>query len=70
MTTQTQTSYEVMQGKSTHIKSWTRGVAFEPEARAQLQNLATLPFIHKWICLLYTSPSPRDATLSRMPSSA
>ena len=26
-------------------------------------------FIAK-ICLLYTSPSPRDATLSRMPSSA
>ena len=25
--------------------------------------------IHKG-CLLYTSPSPRDATLSRMPSSA
>ena len=24
----------------------------------------------KNICLLYTSPSPRDATLSRMPSSA
>ena len=23
-----------------------------------------------WVCLLYTSPSPRDATLSRMPSSA
>ena len=22
------------------------------------------------VCLLYTSPSPRDATLSRMPSSA
>ena len=27
------------------------------------------PF-QKWSCLLYTSPSPRDATLSRMPSSA
>ena len=35
-------------------------------------------FLGKWIisklqhyhCLLYTSPSPRDATLSRMPSSA
>ena len=26
--------------------------------------------IHSAICLLYTSPSPRDATLSRMPSSA
>ena len=25
---------------------------------------------HHWACLLYTSPSPRDATLSRMPSSA
>ena len=24
----------------------------------------------KYTCLLYTSPSPRDATLSRMPSSA
>ena len=24
----------------------------------------------QWVCLLYTSPSPRDATLSRMPSSA
>ena len=26
--------------------------------------------IHLYHCLLYTSPSPRDATLSRMPSSA
>ena len=25
---------------------------------------------HLYACLLYTSPSPRDATLSRMPSSA
>ena len=25
---------------------------------------------HTTVCLLYTSPSPRDATLSRMPSSA
>ena len=26
--------------------------------------------IHYWDCLLYTSPSPRDRTRSRMPSSA
>mgnify|MGYP003313899642 CR=1 FL=1 len=26
--------------------------------------------IGRYVCLLYTSPSPRDATLSRMPSSA
>ena len=33
------------------------------EAAKQLSEMATA-------CLLYTSPSPRDATLSRMPSSA
>ena len=27
-------------------------------------------FQMKWDCLLYTSPSPRDGLLSRMPSSA
>ena len=26
--------------------------------------------LYPYACLLYTSPSPRDATLSRMPSSA
>ena len=26
--------------------------------------------VRMYLCLLYTSPSPRDATLSRMPSSA
>ena len=31
------------------------------------ETFNSLPFLG---CLLYTSPSPRDATLSRMPSSA
>ena len=35
-------------------------------ADAQWFNINALPKF----CLLYTSPSPRDATLSRMPSSA
>ena len=30
----------------------------------------TVPWTPNNNCLLYTSPSPRDATLSRMPSSA
>ena len=40
-------------------------------ARLQIsnENLATLMALG-FDCLLYTSPSPRDATLSRMPSSA
>ena len=35
-----------------------------------LISLTTTPFDKLITCLLYTSPSPRDATLSRMPSSA
>ena len=34
------------------------------------ESLKILEDAAKNICLLYTSPSPRDATLSRMPSSA
>ena len=30
----------------------------------------TTAYLYVWICLLYTSPSPRDRTRSRMPSSA
>ena len=29
-----------------------------------------LPGVKDYLCLLYTSPSPRDGLLSRMPSSA
>ena len=35
-----------------------------------LSNLIGSPYALDWICLLYTSPSPRDPSLSRMPSSA
>ena len=41
--------------------------------RAAIQHgLLTNQQMHRlwYLCLLYTSPSPRDATLSRMPSSA
>ena len=39
---------------------------FEPLENSQIDLLG-----EKYsVCLLYTSPSPRDATLSRMPSSA
>ena len=40
------------------------------EEQAFLELNAELCEIWPNICLLYTSPSPRDATLSRMPSSA
>lgn len=34
------------------VKSWTRGVPFEPEARKQLANIARLPFIYKWVAAM------------------
>ena len=49
-------------------------ITFETElidAAEMLRRIeVTLANGFPWICLLYTSPSPRDATLSRMPSSA
>ena len=44
------------------------GVLTGTTTRADLEELADV--VLDDICLLYTSPSPRDATLSRMPSSA
>ena len=45
------------------------------EVTAKLQGMTVFTIVdfkkgYWMICLLYTSPSPRDATLSRMPSSA
>ena len=44
-----------------------------PIACARLQpngKVTRIAVLNSWSCLLYTSPSPRDATLARMPSSA
>ena len=40
------------------IEKWKKGSVFNADSA------------YKYICLLYTSPSPRDGLLSRMPSSA
>ena len=39
-------------------------------ALMERKKIHRLESMNAYICLLYTSPSPRDATLSRMPSSA
>ena len=48
----TERHYDVIETKGVPIKAWTRGVPFEAEARKQLQNLGSLPFIHKWIAAM------------------
>ena len=40
------------------------------EVRNAISTMNQAPDLKVSSCLLYTSPSPRDATLSRMPSSA
>ena len=48
-----------------------RVARLELEIDGQWQEVARAPiYEHGWSCLLYTSPSPRDAHESRMPSSA
>src|ERR1700755_1699058 len=46
------TAYDVIQESGAPIKLWTRGVPLEDAARRQLVNMASLPFIHRWIAVM------------------
>ncbi len=53
MTNKTETPYEIFGApNSKPIKSWTRGVPFDPKAREQLLKTASLPFIHKHVAAM------------------
>jgi len=46
-------TYEVLQsGDGFPIKAWTVGVPFDDGAKRQLHNIASLPFIHKWVAAM------------------
>src|ERR1700758_3730915 len=46
-------TYEVIEvEKGVPIKAWTKGVPLEDQARAQLRNVAELPFIFKWVAAM------------------
>jgi tRNA-splicing ligase RtcB len=45
------------------IKSWTIGVPFESKARQQLKNIASLPFIHKWVAAMPDVHLGKGATI-------
>ena len=57
-------------GSTVHLLS--KGLDSGPILYHALSNIKTDPFEYTMssVCLLYTSPSPRDGLLSRMPSSA
>ena len=49
---------------------WRSGARMGPRGIREASTLFSFGHAGAYDCLLYTSPSPRDATLSRMPSSA
>ena len=72
-----ETAEEALFARRYLLSPITRREIFEPAAlRQSLEDLLrTLrssagPLVARYVCLLYTSPSPRDGLLSRMPSSA
>ena len=49
----TDTTYNVIKTDTgVPIKAWTKGVPLEDAARAQLLNVARLPFIYKWVAVM------------------
>ncbi len=57
-------NYEVMSDhKGAPVKSWTKGVAFEDAARQQLKNIASLPFIYKWVAAMPDVHLGKGATI-------
>jgi tRNA-splicing ligase RtcB len=56
--------YEVISAKDrAPIKAWTVGVPFDDNARAQVQKMATLPFIHRWIAVMPDVHQGKGATV-------
>src|SRR6516225_9790223 len=46
-------SYDVIEvAKGVPIKAWSKGVPLEDQARAQLRNVAELPFVFKWVAAM------------------
>ena len=49
----TDSTYNViLPEKGVPIKAWTKGVTVEDAARSQLLNVASLPFIYKWVAAM------------------
>jgi tRNA-splicing ligase RtcB (3'-phosphate/5'-hydroxy nucleic acid ligase) len=52
------------------IKAWTVGVPFEEGAERQLKNLASLPFIHKWVAVMPDAHQGMGATVGSVIATA
>ena len=58
------TNYEVLNEEGgVHIKSWTKGVPFEEEAKKQLLKLSKLPFLFKHLAVMADVHSGKGCTV-------
>jgi tRNA-splicing ligase RtcB len=55
--------YEQIETSGVPIRAWTRGVPVEAEARRQLMNIATLPFVHGHVAVMPDVHLGRGATV-------
>lgn len=57
-------NYDVYEGKQgVPVKAWTKNVLFEEEARAQVLNVASLPFVHMWVAVMPDVHCGKGATI-------
>ena len=60
----TEHNYEVTKvDDGVPVKTWTRGVAFEEDARRQLINISKMPFIHRWVAAMPDVHLGKGATI-------
>ncbi len=56
--------YEVMHEEGhLPVKSWTKGVPFDDNAKRQLKNTARMPFIHQWVAVMPDVHVGKGATI-------
>jgi tRNA-splicing ligase RtcB len=52
------------------IKAWTVGVPFEAGAERQLRNIASMPFVHKWVAVMPDAHQGMGATVGSVIATA
>lgn len=58
------TTYEVINNPGkVPVKAWTRGVSFEEDAKKQVNNIAAMPFIHRWVAVMPDVHMGKGATI-------
>lgn len=55
--------HQVTESQGGLIKSWTKGVSFDPKAQEQLANLASLPFVGPWVAAMPDVHVGKGATI-------